>query len=67
MSQTWQFEVFKQGAEGEEPVRVELEIPLEPLTQQPTFGPDVDDVARAEERMAQILKEVTQGLGSKQV
>lgn len=61
MPQTWQFEVFKQGAEGEEPVRVEIEIPQEPLTHQPTFGPDVDDVARAEERMAQILEEVTQG------
>jgi len=59
MPQTWQFEVFKQGSEGEEPVRVEIEIPQEPLTHQPTFGPDVDDVTRAEERMAQILEELT--------
>jgi hypothetical protein len=61
MPQTWQYEVFKQGAEGEEPVKLEIEIPQETLTYQPTFGPDVDDVSSAEARMAQILEEVTKG------
>lgn len=55
MPQTWKFEVFKQQADSNEFVRLEIDIPTEPLTHQPTFGPDIEDVTRAEERMNQIL------------
>ena len=61
MPQTWQFEVYRQGAEGDEPVRIDIQIPQEPLTHQSTLGPDVDDVTHAEERLAQIIEEVSQG------
>jgi hypothetical protein len=57
MPQTWQFEVYEQGAEGEEPARLEIDIPQAPLFHQSDFGPDVEDVARAEARMAKILEE----------
>jgi hypothetical protein len=59
MPQTWKFEVFRKLSNGEEE-RLELQLPEEPLMYQPTFGPDAEDVRAAEERMVQILKDVSE-------
>lgn len=55
MPQEWKFEVTKPGGE-----KLEIEIPNEPLSYEPIFGPDVDDVRRAQERLVQIVAEAMQ-------
>lgn len=53
MAQEWKFEVTKPDGK-----KLEIEIAGEPLLHQPMFGPDVGDVAKAEERIVKIMDEV---------
>lgn len=61
MPQTWQFEAY--ALTGEEPVKIEVEIPEVPLTHEPVFGPDVDDVRTAEECAAKIIDKLIDEAG----
>ncbi len=53
MPQMWKFEVTKPDGE-----KLDLDIPGEYLTHSPDFGPDVDDVNHARERLVQILEQI---------
>jgi hypothetical protein len=49
-SQEWKFTLLDEN--GEE---VDIKVPAEQLTHNPIFGPDVDDVAQAEQRVKELI------------
>lgn len=61
MPQTWSFEVFKQVPGSKELIKLEIDIPQEPLMHtNPMFGPDAEDVVRAHERLQEILDSLSE-------
>ena len=52
MPQEWKFELINPDGEP-----VSIDVSTEALTHQPIFGPDVDDLANAEERLRVLIRQ----------